>query len=166
MPILAPNSNVSASYSSLSPSKIISRKPSFRADSSDNHELFSEPYKASMTSPTSTSTSNKSKNVETVIYILGWYLFSLSISIYNKWMFGKGLDFKFPILITSFHQFCLMILSGIVLWVKPRLRPTINTKNHDGDIINQPSNSQSKFISFLSIFKISLFTYLKQIFPC
>lgn len=166
MPTLTPNPNASASYSSLSPSKIISRKPSFRADSSDHHEPFSEPHKASMSSPTYTPTSHKSKNVETVIYILGWYFFSLSISIYNKWMFGKGLDFKFPILITSFHQFCLMILSGLVLWVKPRLRPTINTKNHDGNSINRIGNSQSKFISFLSIFKINLFTYLKQIFPC
>lgn len=165
MPIIPPNPNESASYSSLSPSKIISRKPSFRADSFDNHD--SKPHKASMTSPTTyTPTTHKTKTVEALIYILGWYIFSLSISIYNKWMFGNGLDFKFPILVTSFHQFCLMILSGLVLWIKPKLRPTINMKSHDSNNVNRSGNLNSKFISFLSIFRIDLFTYLEQIFPC
>lgn len=83
---------------------------------------------------------------EAGIYILGWYLFSLSISIYNKWMFGDGLDFKFPILITSFHQFCLMILSGLVLYMKPSLR--------------------ANKMSFASLFDIDKMVYLKQIIPC
>lgn len=81
-----------------------------------------------------------------VIYILGWYMFSLSISIYNKWMFGDGLDFKFPILITSFHQFCLMVLSGTVLYFNPSLRA------------NQ--------MSFSSLFKVDKMVFVKQIVPC
>jgi len=90
---------------------------------------------------------NHDKRVQALLYIGGWYFFSLSISIYNKWMFGSGLDFKFPILITSFHQFCLMVLSGAVLYYNPHLRPTSKT-------------------NFCSIFSLDLMVYLKQIIPC
>lgn len=111
------------------------------------------------------------KSGEAAIYIFGWYFFSLSISIYNKWMFGKGLNFQFPILITSFHQFCLLILSGIVLYIKPNLRPTINENNnhydHNDNNNNNTNDSKFKKIKgFFLTFKISLNTYMKQIFPC
>lgn len=103
------------------------------------------------------SEASSSKTSEATVYILGWYFFSLSISIYNKWMFGKGLDFHFPILVTSFHQFCLMILSSLVLYMKPRLRPTIN----------EPERSDKMSLTqFLRIFKMDFVTYMKQIFPC
>ncbi|CAK7911772.1 hypothetical protein CAAN3_13S01068 [[Candida] anglica] len=62
-------------------------------------------------------------HTEAAVYIAGWYLFSLSISIYNKWMFGPSLDFHFPIIITAFHQLCLLVLSTGVLYVWPRFRP-------------------------------------------
>lgn len=111
------------------------------------------------------NSSSKSSNplksyntAEAIIYILGWYFFSLSISIYNKWMFGKdGLDFKFPILITAFHQFCLMIMSCIVLYSRPKLRPTVN------EVADPTDNSFSKF---LRTFRMDSIAYLKQIFPC
>lgn len=52
------------------------------------------------------------------IFMLLWYLFSLSISVYNKWMFSKEhLNFQFPILTTSGHQFIQFILSLLVLKV-------------------------------------------------
>lgn len=63
------------------------------------------------------------KTIETGICILGWYFFSLSISVYNKWMFGAGLGFKFPILITAFHQMCILLMSGLILYMVPRWRP-------------------------------------------
>lgn len=113
------------------------------------------------------------KSLEALIYILGWFLFSLSISIYNKWMFGKGLDFKFPIFITSFHQFCLMLLSCGVLYFNPKLRPTVNVSDENAndnlDISTVHSHSTANhesFSSFLAIFKIEAVTYLQQIFPC
>ncbi|VVT57445.1 uncharacterized protein SAPINGB_P005699 [Magnusiomyces paraingens] len=50
------------------------------------------------------------------VFIILWYAFSLSISIYNKWMFSaEHLDFQFPILTTSGHQFMQFILSFIVV---------------------------------------------------
>lgn len=92
---------------------------------------------------------------EAALYIAGWYVFSLSISIYNKWMFGKGLDFQFPILITLFHQFCLMILSCTVLYFNPGLRPVVNE-----------GIGPNKYMAFLSVFRMPVLTYLRNIFPC
>lgn len=52
--------------------------------------------------------------------ILGWYLCSITLSLYNKWMFdpNKGLQIASPILVTSFHQSVLWFLS--FLYVKYR----------------------------------------------
>ncbi|KAH3680446.1 hypothetical protein WICPIJ_008275 [Wickerhamomyces pijperi] len=56
------------------------------------------------------------------VAILGWYVFSLTISIYNNWMFDKkSLNLPFPILITSFHQLILSGLSYLTLYLKPSL---------------------------------------------
>lgn len=48
-----------------------------------------------------------------IVLILGWYLCSISLSLYNKWMFDptKGLQIGSPILVTSFHQCVLWFLS-------------------------------------------------------
>ncbi|ODV79718.1 TPT-domain-containing protein [Suhomyces tanzawaensis NRRL Y-17324] len=97
-----------------------------------------------------------SKLLEAAVYIAGWYLFSLSISIYNKWMFGKGLDFKFPILITSFHQFCLIFLSTGVLYLQPHLHPTVN----------EPTSLAMSWRRFWAVFRIDFWTYGRQILPC
>ncbi|KGQ85732.1 solute carrier family 35, member C2 [Candida albicans GC75] len=105
-----------------------------------------------------------SKTIESIVYILGWYFFSLSISIYNKWMFGSGLDFKFPIIITSFHQLCLCILSCVVLYLKPNLRP-LHTTNVSTPTSTNGISGQTigKFLqSLLMDFPI----YIRQIFPC
>ncbi|KAF7538659.1 hypothetical protein G7Z17_g12585 [Cylindrodendrum hubeiense] len=60
--------------------------------------------------------------------ILLWYLFSLSISLYNKWMFSKdNLNFPFPLFTTSMHMVVQFILSGLVLLFVPSLRPDSNT---------------------------------------
>ncbi|KLU84155.1 nucleotide-sugar transporter [Magnaporthiopsis poae ATCC 64411] len=53
-----------------------------------------------------------------------WYMFSLSISIYNKWMFdSKQLDFPFPMFTTSIHMLIQFGLSTAVLYFVPSLRP-------------------------------------------
>lgn len=91
------------------------------------------------------------KTLKIAVYILGWYVFSMSISIYNKWMFGSGLGFKFPIFITSFHQLCLFLLSFTVLYISPHLRPA------HGDLM-PPRISK--------LFEIAPSVYAKQILPC
>ena len=57
-------------------------------------------------------------------FILLWYIFSLLLSLYNKWMFAPlHLNFPFPLFVTSLHMVVQFILSGIVLWWFPRFRP-------------------------------------------
>lgn len=44
--------------------------------------------------------------VAIVSYIALWYGFSISLSVYNKWLFSaEGVDFNYPIFSTSLHQF-------------------------------------------------------------
>ncbi|CAI7672334.1 hypothetical protein N7533_012687 [Penicillium manginii] len=56
--------------------------------------------------------------------ILMWYFFSLSISIYNKWMFSESdVVFPFPLFTTSLHMAVQFTLAAILLWIFPSLRP-------------------------------------------
>ncbi|KAI1268946.1 triose-phosphate transporter family-domain-containing protein [Xylariaceae sp. FL1019] len=53
-----------------------------------------------------------------------WYMFSLSISLYNKWMFDSGkLNFPFPLFTTSMHMLVQFALASLVLYLIPSLRP-------------------------------------------
>jgi solute carrier family 35 protein C2 len=59
----------------------------------------------------------------TITSILLWYIFSMSISVYNRWMFSSdNLNFKFPIIITSVHQLILTILAILTLILFPKFR--------------------------------------------
>ncbi|CAK7241455.1 MAG: hypothetical protein STHCBS139747_002917 [Sporothrix thermara] len=63
-----------------------------------------------------------------------WYLFSLSLSLYNKWMFGS--NFPFPLFTTSIHMLVQFLLSCLVLYFVPSLRPGAGASkgsNNDGD---------------------------------
>ncbi|KAF2724285.1 TPT-domain-containing protein [Polychaeton citri CBS 116435] len=54
-----------------------------------------------------------------------WYTFSISISVYNKWMFSKkNLDFHFPLFTTSFHMLVQFTLAALVLFFMPQFRPS------------------------------------------
>ena len=53
-----------------------------------------------------------------------WYTFSISISVYNKWMFSKeNLDFHFPLFTTSLHMVVQFTCASAVLFFFPQLRP-------------------------------------------
>lgn len=59
-----------------------------------------------------------------------WYLFSISISVYNKWMFkvdkGDGATqniFPFPLFTTCLHMLVQFSLASLVLFLVPSLRP-------------------------------------------
>lgn len=69
------------------------------------------------------------------LLVASWYAFSLSISIYNKWMFSpKYLDFHFPLFTTCLHMIVQFCLASLVLYFIPRLRPRndslSNPQNH------------------------------------
>ncbi|MCJ1317369.1 Triose-phosphate Transporter [Xylographa vitiligo] len=58
------------------------------------------------------------------LLIGSWYLFSLSISIYNKWMFSpEHLNFHFPLFTTCMHMLVQFSLASAVLFFVPRFRP-------------------------------------------
>ncbi|EPS35618.1 hypothetical protein H072_10961 [Dactylellina haptotyla CBS 200.50] len=53
-----------------------------------------------------------------------WYMFSLLISVYNKWMFSeKHLNFRFPLFVTSIHMLVQFSLSSLVIWYFVQFRP-------------------------------------------
>lgn len=71
-----------------------------------------------------------------LIYILGWYTCSITLSLYNKWMFDplKGLQIPFPIFITSFHQLLLWILSYLYIKIKNEPNSNMNIFNKEKKI--------------------------------
>ncbi|KAJ4347157.1 uncharacterized protein N0V89_011095 [Didymosphaeria variabile] len=59
-----------------------------------------------------------------------WYLFSISISVYNKWMFKEEKEdgetkniFPFPLFTTCLHMVVQFTLASLVLFMIPSLRP-------------------------------------------
>ncbi|RMZ91530.1 hypothetical protein DV736_g1252, partial [Chaetothyriales sp. CBS 134916] len=72
------------------------------------------------------------------VLITLWYAFSLSISIYNKWMFsGDHLNFPFPLFTTSLHMVVQFFLASAVLIIFPRFRPVSpsSTTSHPKPLI-------------------------------
>ncbi|RSL93993.1 hypothetical protein BHE90_009749 [Fusarium euwallaceae] len=92
--------------------------------------------------------------------ILLWYLFSLSISIYNKWMFDEDrLNFAFPLFTTSMHMVVQFILSGLVLYFIPSLRPG-GRSGHQSDLGRSRHDEEPKSYGMTKMF------YLTRIGPC
>lgn len=90
--------------------------------------------------------------------ILLWYLFSLSISVYNKWMFDKDrLNFAFPLFTTSTHMLVQFFLSALVLTFVPSLRPKA-AHNSDGGRSRHESEPNGSIMSKMF--------YLTRIGPC
>ncbi|VEU20362.1 DEKNAAC101086 [Brettanomyces naardenensis] len=103
----------------------------------------------------------------TTLAILSWYFFSLSISLYNKWMFSaKNLNFSFPIIITSFHQAILFSLSILTLWLFPKFRLNHVGKysklNPGDDREGEPSTTAPPTLSYIP----SITEYVTKILPC
>ncbi|KAK1980319.1 triose-phosphate transporter [Colletotrichum cereale] len=72
------------------------------------------------------------RSVVNVVLILLWYLFSLSISLYNKWMFDQDrLNFAFPLFTTACHMLVQFALASLVLFLVPSLRPSNGLRNSD-----------------------------------
>ncbi|EFX04821.1 hypothetical protein CMQ_1749 [Grosmannia clavigera kw1407] len=66
-----------------------------------------------------------------------WYLFSLSISLYNKWMFGgQNLNFPFPLFTTCIHMLVQFTLSSTVLYFVPSLRPGAGSSSNNSSSSN------------------------------
>ncbi|KAL1883149.1 hypothetical protein VTK73DRAFT_9516 [Phialemonium thermophilum] len=87
-----------------------------------------------------------------------WYIFSLSISLYNKWMFDKGkLDFPFPLFTTALHMLVQFTLASLTLYFIPSLRP----QNH-----YRPVNGQTRAETESERPLMTKMFYLTRIGPC
>lgn len=95
-----------------------------------------------------------------------WYTFSLSISIYNKWMFDpKHLDFHFPLFTTCFHMLVQFSLASLVLFFLPHFRPRYdsltnphNTHVADGELAQHEEDSKKPLMTKMF--------YFTRIGPC
>ncbi|KAI0815852.1 triose-phosphate transporter family-domain-containing protein [Xylaria sp. FL0064] len=88
-----------------------------------------------------------------------WYMFSLSISLYNKWMFDSGqLNFPFPLFTTSMHMLVQFSLASLVLYLIPSLRP--NNAPHSSDLGRSRHESEPERPIMTKIF------YFTRIGPC
>lgn len=90
------------------------------------------------------------KNIIINAILVGlWYTFSISISVYNKWMFsdngkgGKGLNFHFPLFVTSVHMLVQFSLASLVLFFVPKLRPNYDP-NPDEAVYQQLDGNESE----------------------
>ncbi|GMG32446.1 unnamed protein product [Ambrosiozyma monospora] len=91
--------------------------------------------------------------------ISSWFLFSLLISLYNKWMFSDPtLDFRFPVLITACHQFILFALSCLTLLCKPSFR----LNYVDPANLSTASSSSNEKLGYFVNPKV----YFTKILPC
>ncbi|KAF2203065.1 TPT-domain-containing protein [Delitschia confertaspora ATCC 74209] len=98
------------------------------------------------------------------VLILLWYLFSISISVYNKWMFkqdkGDGKTehiFPYPLFTTCLHMVVQFTLASLVLFFIPSLRP-----RHDS--INPHAAQEENYDSKKPL--MTKWFYLTRIGPC
>ncbi|KAJ6004283.1 hypothetical protein N7499_000352 [Penicillium canescens] len=90
--------------------------------------------------------------------ILMWYFFSLSISIYNKWMFSESdVVFPFPLFTTSLHMLVQFTLSVIILWIFPSLRPQHPSGSAATSPVDGPEEKQPILTKFF---------YFTRLVPC
>lgn len=93
------------------------------------------------------------------ILVLLWYGFSVSLSVYNKWMFSEDhLNFNFPIMTTAGHQIVQTILASLLLSLNQFVAiPLIPNRSNKQESLQHLENIclKSKIIS-----------YFKHIVPC
>ncbi|KAH6619784.1 triose-phosphate transporter family-domain-containing protein [Chaetomium sp. MPI-SDFR-AT-0129] len=102
---------------------------------------------------------NVLKNLIINIVLIGlWYLFSLLISLYNKWMFSPDkLNFRFPMFTTAMHFLVQFSLASLVLWGFPSLRPN---NGHKSDLGQSRHEAEPERPLMTKLF------YITRIGPC
>lgn len=101
-----------------------------------------------------------------------WYSFSISISVYNKWMFSsENLDFHFPLFTTSLHMLIQFALASGTLFFFPRFRPGFESQDPSYAQLNsaETSDTTDALSSKQPPSKQPLMTkwfYLSRIGPC
>ncbi|CAI6334568.1 unnamed protein product [Periconia digitata] len=95
-----------------------------------------------------------------------WYTFSISISVYNKWMFKEEKEdgeshniFPFPLFTTCLHMIVQFSLASLVLYVVPSLRP-----RHDSLSSNEPG-TRAETVDYNKPLMTKWF-YFSRLGPC
>ncbi|KFY59185.1 hypothetical protein V497_04473 [Pseudogymnoascus sp. VKM F-4516 (FW-969)] len=100
------------------------------------------------------------------LFILLWYIFSLSISIYNKWMFSsEHLDFKFPLFTTCMHMLVQFSLASLVLYLFPRFRPRADSLTHP-DSVYTPEELRRRDLDTEKKPLMTRWFYFTRLGPC
>ena len=125
------------------------------------------------TTPEDLATATMVKNILiNALLIVLWYSFSISISVYNKWMFsGDNLNFPFPLFTTSLHMVVQFALASSVLFFMPRFRPGNDGSSNPQDPSYKKLNSAETDDSTPEVIKpseplMSRWFYLSRIGPC
>ncbi|OQN99223.1 hypothetical protein B0A48_15072 [Cryoendolithus antarcticus] len=98
------------------------------------------------------------------ILVALWYGFSISISVYNTWMFSdKQLNFHFPLFTTSLHMVVQFSLASLALLIFPRFRPTAS---HAHTPLDESTADSLKPLQDSSKPLMTKTFYLTRIAPC
>lgn len=101
--------------------------------------------------------------------ILLWYAFSMSISVYNRWMFSSdNLYFRYPIIITSFHQFILTLLAILTLILFPQFRLSQNLYKtlSNKEVADEDLYDDEYANDTATTYTMPVKEYLTNILPC
>jgi hypothetical protein len=62
---------------------------------------------------------NKHENtIKNISYILAWYFFSTSLSLYNKNLMGRDrFNFNFPLLVSAIHAGLHSVITTLMMWL-------------------------------------------------
>lgn len=95
------------------------------------------------------------------IFVLLWYCFSVTLSVYNKWMFSEDhLNFNFPIMTTAGHQVVQTALAGTLLSLNRMIHiPLFSQKSYEQEEQHQLAPSRESWTSKMS-------SYIRHIVPC
>ncbi|KAI9725167.1 MAG: Triose-phosphate Transporter [Chrysothrix sp. TS-e1954] len=97
--------------------------------------------------------------------ISSWYIFSVCISVYNKWMFaGENLNFHFPLFTTSLHMVVQFLLAFLVLLIFPTLRPRLDSLEKKGTASSSTDPQDEAQKSSKPLMTIQY--YLTHVAPC
>lgn len=95
-----------------------------------------------------------------------WYFFSLTISLYNKWMFDKEhLNFPFPLFTTCTHMLVQFCLASLVLYFMPQFRPRPESISNPRDINAADEDQEFRESESMKPLMTKQF-YLTRIGPC
>ncbi|CRG82737.1 putative transporter C22E12,01 [Talaromyces islandicus] len=102
---------------------LLSPRTHRRSSSLDSLVIYTKSFAHNMQDPDFVKNA-----VGIAVLVVLWHSFSMSISIYNKWMFsGETISFPFPLFMTCLHQAVQFALSALLLYLIPSLRPRRTT---------------------------------------